>query len=54
MSPYIVLITLAAYLLLLFVIAYFSGHKADNAGFFIGNRRTTWYMATLAMIGAAM
>ena len=54
MSPYIVLITLAAYLLLLFVIAYLSGHKADNAGFFIGNRRTTWYMATLAMIGAAM
>lgn len=54
MSPYLVLITLAAYLLLLFVLAYFSGRKADNAGFFIGNRRTTWYMATLAMIGAAM
>ncbi len=54
MSPYLVLITLAAYLLLLFAISYLSGRKADNAGFFIGNRRTTWYMATLAMIGAAM
>lgn len=54
MSPYLVLITLALYLLLLFLIAYLSGRKADNAGFFIGNRRTTWYMATLAMIGAAM
>ena len=53
-SSSLVLITLAAYLLLLFVLAYFSGRKADNAGFFIGNRRTTWYMATLAMIGAAM
>ncbi len=53
-SPYLVLATLATYLLLLFAIAYFSGRKSDNAGFFIGNRRTTWYMATLAMIGAAM
>ena len=54
MSPYVVLITLAVYLLALFLIAYLSGRRTDNAGFFIGNRRTTWYMATLAMIGAAM
>lgn len=54
MSPYIILLTLALYLLLLFALSYFSSRKADNAGFFIGNRRTSWYMATLAMIGAAM
>ena len=53
-SPLLVLATLAAYLLLLFIVAYFSGQRVDNEGFFIGNRRTTWYMATLAMIGAAM
>ena len=39
---------------LLFGAAYIAGRGADNRGFFIGNRRTTWYMATLAMIGAAM
>ena len=53
-SPYIILLTLVAYLSLLFVLSYLSGRKADNASFFIGNRQTTWYMATLAMIGAAM
>ena len=41
-------------MLLLFGAAYIAGRGADNRGFFIGNRRTTWYMATLAMIGAAM
>lgn len=54
MSPYIILITLAAYILVLFALSYFSGRRADNAGFFIGGRRTSWWMATLAMIGAAM
>ena len=54
MSPIITIITLIGYMLLLFCAAYISGRDADNRGFFIGNRRTTWYMATLAMIGAAM
>ena len=54
MSPYLVLITLAAYILLLFVLAHFSSRGADNDSFFIGNRRTSWPRATLAMIGAAM
>ncbi len=54
MTPIVTIFTLTAYLVLLFAAAYLSGHKADNSGFFIGNRRTTWYMATLAMIGAAM
>lgn len=54
MSPFSVLLTLLGYLALLFSVAYVSGRGADNAGFFIGNRRTTWYMAALAMIGAAM
>ncbi|MBP3289903.1 MAG: sodium:solute symporter [Alistipes sp.] len=54
MSPTLVVITLISYLLLLFLASYLSGNRADNDGFFIGNRRTTWYMATLAMIGAAM
>ena len=54
MSPFSVLLTLLVYLALLFSVAYVSGRGADNAGFFIGNRRTSWYMAALAMIGAAM
>ena len=35
-------------------LSYRGGKSADNLGFFIGGRRTSWYVATLAMIGAAM
>ncbi len=31
--------------------AWLSGRRADNAGFFTGNRRAPWYMAAFAMIG---
>lgn len=46
--------TVMAYIAVLFVVSYISGRKSDNAGFFIGNHRTTWYMAAFAMISAAM
>lgn len=54
MSPSAVIFTVLGYIAVLFVVAWFSGRRADNAGFFTGNRRTPWYMAALAMIGAAM
>lgn len=41
-------------MVLLVVLGWWSGRSADNAGFFIGGRRTSWWKATLAMIGAAM
>ena len=54
MSPAAVILTVLGYIAVLFAVAWFSGRHADNAGFFTGNRRTPWYMAALAMIGAAM
>ena len=54
MSPLSVILTIAAYFAILFTVSYFSGRKADNAGFFTGNRRSSWYMVALAMIGASM
>jgi len=54
MSPAAVILTVAVYIAVLFAVAYFSGRRADNAGFFTGNRRTPWYMAAFAMIGAAI
>lgn len=45
MTPAAVILTVAVYIAVLFVVAYLSGRKADNAGFFTGNRRTPWYMA---------
>ena len=54
MSSVVVISTVLGYIVVLFAVAWFSGRRADNAGFFTGNRRTPWYMAALAMIGAAM
>ena len=54
MSPLAVIITVAAYIVVLFAVSYFSGRRSDNAGFFVGNHRTTWYMSAMAMISAAM
>ena len=54
MSPLSVVLTVAVYIAVLFVVAALSGRRAGNAGFFTGNRRTPWYMAAFAMIGAAM
>ncbi|OUN77832.1 sodium:solute symporter [Alistipes sp. An116] len=54
MTPAAVILTVLGYIAVLFVVAWLSGRRADNAGFFTGNRRTPWYMAAFAMIGAAM
>lgn len=51
-TPWIVLATIAFYFVLLFVISWITGRKADNAGFFTGNRKSPWYMVAIAMIGA--
>ena len=54
MTPAAVIITVLGYIAVLFAVAWLSGRRADNAGFFTGNRRTPWYMAAFAMIGAAI
>lgn len=54
MSPAAVIITVLGYIVLLFILARISGRKAGNTAFFVGNRRTPWYMAASAMIAAAM
>ena len=54
MSPVSVLITIAAYFAVLYFISYLSGRKADNAGFFSGNRKSSWYVVAFATIGATI
>lgn len=54
MTPTAVIAAILGYIAVLFSVAWLSGRRADNAGFFTGNRRTPWYMAAFAMIGAAM
>ncbi len=54
MTPKLIIITLAAYIIVLLIIAWLSGRKARNADYFVANRSTRWYMAAMAMIAAAM
>jgi SSS family transporter len=54
MSPISVLLTIAAYFAVLFFISHLAGRKADNAGFFSGNRKSPWYVVAFATIGAAI
>ena len=53
-SPLPVFAALLLYALLLFAVSRLTGRRAGNAAFFTAERRTPWYVAWWAMIGAAM
>ena len=52
--PLIVIITIAAYFALLFLVSYFASRGSDNSTFFTGNRKAPWPLVAFAMIGAAI
>lgn len=54
MNPLTILIVIACYFTLLFFISYIAGRKADNAGFFSGNRSSNWLLVAMSTIGAAI
>lgn len=54
MSPISIAITVIAYFIILFAISYIAGRKADNEGFFVGNRKSAWYVVAFAMIGSTI
>ena len=54
MSPIVILITIAAYFAVLFLVSWIAGRKADNAGFFSGNRQSNWIVVAMSTIGAAI
>ena len=54
MSPILVLSTIVCYFIVLFAISYIAGRKADNQGFFVGNRKSHWYVVAFAMIGSSI
>lgn len=54
MTPAAVLVTVIAYFLVLYLVASLSGRRADNQGFFVGNRRSPWPVVAFAMIGSSI
>lgn len=54
MTPWIVLSTIACYFALLLGVSWMTGRKADNDAYFTGQRKTPWYMAAIATVGAGI
>ena len=54
MNPWMIALLVAGYFLALIFIARLTGRKADNAGFFLGNRQSPWYIVAFGMIGASL
>ena len=58
MSSATILFIIAAYFGLLLLIAWITGRggasAADNDAFFLGNRRSPWYIVAIGMIGSSL
>lgn len=54
MSPSYILIPIALYFVVLFVISLVTGKKADEETFFRGNRSSPWYVVAFGMVGASL
>ncbi len=54
MTPAAIITVISAYFAVILFISWFTGRKSDNAGFFSGNRKQSWYVVAIAMIGSAM
>lgn len=54
MTPILIVSILIGYFLMLFGISYITSHKANNESFFIGERKSPWYVVAFGMIGASL
>ena len=54
MSPGLIFGTFLVYTLVIFIISWITSRKADNQSFFIGNRKSPWFVVAYGMIGASL
>ena len=54
MSTSLIITVIIGYFLTLFVISYFTSRNSNNDTFFIGNRKSPWYLVSIAMIGTSI
>ncbi|MCC6768846.1 MAG: sodium:solute symporter [Bacteroidia bacterium] len=53
-NPWLPVMVIAGYFLVLMGISWFKGRNADQAGYFIGNKSSAWYMVAFGMIGDSL
>lgn len=54
MQPALILGIFILYTLLLFAVTWITARKADSQSFFIGNRKSPWFVVAYGMIGASL
>lgn len=54
MSPFSVILVILTYFAVMFTVSWISSRESSNAGFFTGARKTPWWIAAIAMVGAPM
>lgn len=54
MSPYLITSIVFAYFLLLLLITFLTSKNANNHSFFLGNKKSPWYVVAFGMIGASL
>ena len=54
MSGTLIVVILAAYFALLVGISFLTSGKRDNSSFFLGERKSPWYLVSFGMIGASL
>ncbi len=54
MSPALILGIFLIYTVLLFTVTWITARKADDQSFFIGNRKSPWFVVAYGMIGASL
>ncbi len=54
MSSTLIIIIIAGYFLLLLLISWITGKGAGNNAFFLGDRKSPWYIVAFGMIGASL
>lgn len=54
MSPWLILAVAGAYFGVLCTIAWWTGRRADSAGYFLGNRQSRWYVVAFGLIGDSL
>jgi len=54
MSPVYILLFIAVYFAVLLAISYVTSKESDNESFFLGNRKSPWYVVAFGMIGTSL
>ena len=54
MTPIFIISIISSYFLVLILISYFTGKSDSNDAFFLGNKKSPWYVVSFGMIGATL